>query len=476
MEGKSLDRFRNILRTAFQEMQSSVEQYKADGKSLGVIRDYPSFQGYQPNGMPRVGVNWYFRDSPDYMSPFSLTDSEGKINVEKIKPMQQLKKYVDEEYEQFATAPCFMNLDLRTDEGFWVLEVVILTMFDSYMHRRETKDFDESAFSSVTEQAFIRIFDESLPVSICVPILLVQFPEKPFDISSGLRIRRLSENELVSAAYAFNPHSGKDESQLLTCASHILEIHNIAIQNTYFFSDSVYDCSEGYPREIIDIIDLWFVSLQIIKHFTFGYGAVMAIPHGWGIREGGFLEIHGAKMQKYPDLYLPKYWPNVPRTTVTAEELERTSRLFSFLFDNDNHSLELAAKRLFTASLRANQEDAILDLVIGTEALTTDNEKGDTTYKVSMRSAYMTSCLPEYPYDIIQTKDAVSTLYSYRSAVAHGRTPKEKEKTILMADGKKLQAVEFAAELLRFLILSIERTPDFLDVKKVDQYLLRQHK
>jgi Apea-like HEPN len=129
----------------------------------------------------------------------------------------------------------------------------------------------------------------------------------------------------------------------------------------------------------------------------------------------------------------------------------------------NRETVEFASRRLGYGSGRSRHEDAFIDYMVGLESLLTDrNQKGEVTYKISMRTAAM---LGETPDERMQIKRDVNRLYGKRSDVLHG-TATELD---LAADAERLCAY------LRRLILKVLSLDRHFEAHHADRLMLGEN-
>lgn len=460
-----------LMKVAFIDMNNLVNRSKDEKKYIFSHYHLPKLSGVKQNGMPNV-TEFYGIDGPrDYKSLFTSNDDEKHYNYNKIDALNNVLKFFETNISKLKEFTYFKDIDQYSDYGTSYIRFKILCAFDNYRHLADSETFDEDVFNDVMYLFFNRIFMDDLPISICVPILMVGFKEDEIAVTDHIRIRKLSDTELLSI-YKIGNYSDTYELFLITNATHVLELKNYSVPNVPMFSWFALDHKEAYPLEIID---KWFAALRIVTNIESGYGQILAFPNEWGIGKEKLLEIHGDKIFCFNYKYVTdKLWNNsIP--VLKDDELKDVNNLFELLLNNTNNAINIAIKRLNRAYLRENEEDAIIDLVIGIEALVTNNDHGEITYKVSTRAAFVLSTLQKYPYTIMETKNAISKLYAFRSKVVHGAAKIEKSRVIKICEDISKDSVPLAIELLKYLIYAIASNAEFSSAAKIDAYFLEYY-
>jgi len=133
----------------------------------------------------------------------------------------------------------------------------------------------------------------------------------------------------------------------------------------------------------------------------------------------------------------------------------------------------LACKRLNTAYLRRIEDDAILDIAIGLEALLANDSKGEITYRLAIRLASLTKVENFETYNAKEVFDICKKIYEYRSAVIHGSHDVQKKRVIkTQGQIEPVEAIKLGLALLRYTIRVLSKNKDLLDSKNMDYHLL----
>ena len=123
------------------------------------------------------------------------------------------------------------------------------------------------------------------------------------------------------------------------------------------------------------------------------------------------------------------------RATSTTSGTKQRRRL-GVLFTCAGKRVELlkafrsAAKRLNASYLRREEEDSVIDVCIGLEALFVGKERGEITHKLATRLATLWAAEPKAGLSPYEAFSATKSLYDYRSAVVHGSRKAERKRII----------------------------------------------
>lgn len=457
-----------LIQKLFIDLIEHVNKSKDENKYIFSHYNFPILRGYKNNGLPDLWETYGIDEPKDYSSLFALVDKEHHYNLNKITSYQNIIDYFMAHEQDFKKYVYFSHWDFKQDISHSFIRYLLLTSFDSYMHAAKSTTFNEDVFKDTLLHLYNKIFPDNLAISICVPILFTKFEEDNIPITDDIKIRKLNEKELIST-YKVGGYSDIYEILTVSNALYVLELENYSIPNTSIFLQSGLDYKESYP---LAIIDKWFAALKITTHIETGYGQVLSLPQEWGVRKANLIEVHGDKIKKYNSRTY-KYNMDIP--TLSTNDLAPAIKLFDFLLNNENNSINIAVKRLTLAYLRETEEDAIIDLMIGIEALVTNKDYGEISYKVSTRVALILSTLEDYPYSIVETKQIIKDLYKFRSKVVHGESFTDKNKIIKIRDDVKIDTIQIAIEMLQYLLVALSNSPNLSKADSLDTYFLERY-
>jgi hypothetical protein len=157
------------------------------------------------------------------------------------------------------------------------------------------------------------------------------------------------------------------------------------------------------------------------------------------------------------------------------------ANIFHRIEESRNNKLILAARRLNAAWLRRNDDDAILDVVIGLETLLVDdsnrrNVSADTRSRGKsdflaerLRGLCKLRCLESYsPSEVY---DFIKRVYGFRNEVVHGSPALEKKRLVMVSKQKTIPTVALGIRLLRHAIVVLTEHPEYLDLDRIDREL-----
>lgn len=151
-------------------------------------------------------------------------------------------------------------------------------------------------------------------------------------------------------------------------------------------------------------------------------------------------------------------------------DLAKTENVLRFqkLLATCHKSVRVAARRLMLASTRSTDEDRVIDLCIGLEALL-GSGFSETVHRLSMRSAALLMQLGwAGPSSALYA--ATRDLYAYRSRVVHG-DPGPHKKALLDIGGVPIHATRFATAALSSLLRYTVADPSFDPARLDDRFI-----
>jgi hypothetical protein len=240
-------------------------------------------------------------------------------------------------------------------------------------------------------------------------LLNFHMPVERIELPAGLRIRRLSEEE-VSEIYGgpafqvrMSPHRGFGTQEFAIEGDH---------EERKVFGEQEPDTSVGYSQ-VRAPLDKAIQALRTFKEGRVGYDyirfkAVKFCP----------LPLPGLG---FGDLYVP-----FGAYDISTEEIEPLRQHAGRIFAFSEQAMEMACSRLADAQTRLRPQDRLVDAVIGLEALllaglSADDRRGELKHRFSLNYSTLFGTPEERHRAFRIAKD----LYDLRSTVAHGGVLKE---------------------------------------------------
>lgn len=299
------------------------------------------------------------------------------------------------------------------------------------------------------------LLDPDLRVDVEVPILGITFtgvvPENP-----GFSIMEISND--ARAAMSTTTDVSREDMEALMAATHSLVIENVGcIPLGYgeYFVVSPNAASEA-------AIDRFFTAMTIGLRDHPTFAQILCKPRGWVVSGVGSSQDRGLHVLRDYGVRLDRVarWP--------VKEYDESSARFVYQvateLESAHPSVRVAARRIVTSWERESDEDRIIDLCIGLEAMLGAG-MGETVHRISLRAAALLTQAGGGSSKTVYT--AMKEMYSYRSRVVHG-TPGPHKKDLLQIDGIPIHASRFALSVLRSLV-NIALADSTFSPEKIDE-------
>jgi hypothetical protein len=447
-------------------------QWRDAGKYIPRYHDWSKLD-YFDSGFPRISTD-HDAEVPDYDRLFGVKETQWTpIGYGEWDSFQRLASYVEgheriRDYLGYSESPAVSEEDRRT---FFLISVGIVAfqVFERVVHTKGA-DFSEEDISPTYCEVEMPLLLDKLPIWMMVPIALTHFDFTGWlPVGENIAVAKMPDDIQLARAPRGSIYSGANEV-VVGAATHALVLTNWEMPNDNRFSRGL-DNINWYPTEIID---RFFDSLRVVTGVETGYAQVFVNPMGWATSYRAHLRpvMQGAFVRRYPASFDSWGWLK-EREPVTEGQFTNVADLYQALTDSGDTALPLSAQRLSTAMLRDNERDAILDLIIGLEALLGDETTTEVTHKLALRTAAVLAGLDDERTEPQEVFKAVKSLYGYRSAVAHGNAKTmEKKKTVRLEGGGEVPAVDLATSYLRRVIRVLASQPDLRSGKAVDESVI----
>lgn len=310
--------------------------------------------------------------------------------------------------------------------------------------------------------------EANLPIVFGVPILMTKFDFDVELVDSNMAVIKMDENLQIAKAERWSETLKSTSSVVANAATHLLILTGWTMPNTKGIPNPGYTELEWHPT---DRIDRFFDALRVVSGIDTGYAEVFIVPErgAWAHRFNRDLPpvIYGASTRRYPSDFDNFGWLK-QRDTLNSDHLSEVREVYEQL--SDRADLELAGRRLGAGMLREDQDDSILDLLIGLEAILSDQDKGELTHKLALRTSALLSLNPGNDPQIIFP--SVKKLYSYRSAVSHGDQERANKLREIEIDGETKDSIQVAQRFLREAIRILVARKDLDSPKSIDRDLI----
>jgi len=445
---------------------SNYLQYPIELRNEGLIKwrtvsELSPFQGELSNEKNYKTVN--------FSSLISLKENNEEICVSDLEGYEDCLQFL-------ATNTNFLSLiwyPKATNRMELALSLLLGDIINRYISLRNNFEYEERHFKEIYKEVTNVYFQEKLEFDICVPILFIEFESENITISDNVFINKMSE-EFIKSKHFVGNYDAYLEKLVLDCATHMLVIKGYYLEKSEFDSEKILENQKVYPTDVISSV---FASIRSITGLPTGYAQIISYPkNNWipKYSKGDLLGLAGARAREYPDSFLSHYWLE-PRKFIDKKDEKKIADIAAVILSNRNqNALKLACDRLNRSTLRNDEEDSILDAIIGLELLLSDNDKGELTYKISSRMATISTLCSDCHYTPIEVQRSVSQIYRYRSDIVHSRKPREATKQIRVKQDEEIAPVALAIKYLRMAIGVLAFSPEFLTSKKIDELMMKK--
>ena len=452
------------------EARTQYLKYRDSASYVIKIHDRQEFDEFE-SGFPHITRD-LTSEVADYRRPFGSKKTKWTpISFGEWESFERLMEIADRHERLQATS---LIDPAKRHEGrgkdFWEIEVsdLPLEVFDRLMHVHG-EEFECDQLTAVYCQLEEGILAEKLPIMFAVPILLTKFADiEVFPISSDMAVIEMSKKMHLARVPRHGRPTSSVNEVVSNAATHMLILTGWEMPNSRGHRTAPYDRMDWYP---VERIDRFFDSLRLTTGVDTGYAEIFIIPEGqqWAyrFREDLPVVVRGASARRYPSHFDDFGWL-VDREPITEDQLTEVIEVYAGLADSD--SLGLAARRLSTGMLREDEDDAILDLLIGLEAMLSDRERGELTFKLAVRTAAVLAGLRGYDPSMVFGQ--VKQLYSYRSAVAHGDAKKAAKLRMLNVNDDEVSSISLATSFLRDVARQLVKRPDLATPGDIDSKLI----
>ncbi|PFA02699.1 HEPN domain-containing protein [Bacillus cereus] len=433
--------------------------------------NYPTIS-YRKNGFPSIFKSPYGSDSViDYEKYFKTNPNSDndKIDITKFAEYIELKNLI---------LQCDKYIEIYSpgdEDKLGLLDYSILNQVINLI-TKVIHEFGEE--NTLTKEQLIKLYQplenrvlfKDLYVDIYIPILFTKFKVKEHKLTDSISIVEMSEVFQKSRSQIESFSEGIPEPVLMS-ATHALKLENYWIENmNRWTGHPVFGDFDRYPLEQINA----FFNTLRVNNFLTGYAQMISSPINW--TEGytaDLLDLKGISVRMYPVEFNNYYWNKDAFPIVDEVRLKEIQMIFKELVEKEYKKINLACSRLENSFYRKEEGDKIVDIAIGLESLLSDKEKGEITYKLSLRAAYLLqfSSLGDSKLDVFNNMKAI---YTYRSAIVHGQNQKnlERKRYIENVEGDKKLVLEVAEIYLKECIKVLIHKPEFLDATVIDKKLI----
>lgn len=248
-------------------------------------------------------------------------------------------------------------------------------------------------------------------------IILEDFSSpRPFQLESNVQIHPISRDELIALGQTDTLTGQRFGENTPRTDWWVCEVRLPNPRGT----------AEGFNR-MYDVSAFLALALRAFKPggLSIGTGTIQVVG-----AFGRMGQIRGGRLERIA-IGEPGY--SLSHAEILA--FRRFWRKFKNIMEQDHHYLQVPIRRLRAAGTRTQREDALVDYVVGLEALLgTEKEKTEMSYRFRVRGAVL---LAKYRSERRDHLKLLDKLYNLRSRIVHGQTVSndELEKALPKAEG-----------------------------------------
>lgn len=351
----------------------------------------------------------------------------------------------------------------------FVVDQIVNSAVEKYLHRHGVDaPVDPMGRGLILKPLMQGVVGSSHKLTLMVPIALTKFDFRHYRLSDTAYLMRIPEGLQLSRGRMQVLGSGASEP-VVHAATHAF------VSNGWTMDvDKVVDVWNSLSlvsQNELDAVDEFLGALRVVTGVKTGYAQVLWVPRGWALDYYCDLPpLNGVTIRQYSGEFDDFGWKREP-PSISIKEMESVCRVYKELSGSKNEKIRLALARLNSCLTRVNPSDAVLDATIGLELLLGDDQNQSLAYKLRLRAAAL-SWLDASAGSAVDISDKVKKVYTARSEIVHGLTPKRKKKIGDNHSFSRDDDRQLAAQLLSFVLRVLLAHPDYLEPSKIDSGLI----
>jgi len=426
---------------------------------------YPSLK-YKSNGMPEFSLY-----NPN--SPYKINDlfrgwgGKCDIQLKNFESYLELENYLLNHKEHILST--FPETFEKSEKYSFLLISVIEEILERYYLLNISKTENEILLTEIYTPFENYIYAENLHFDIAIPILFIGFDQDEFQINEDIIVRKIKDEHQI-ARYDIKSYTPAITDAIISSATHEVVFKNYFLKKGNKFFDNRLADEKAFPLERFE---MFFNSIKVTTNINSGFAQILVYPHNWvDFYKSDMATVKGLSLKKYPNYFDDYFWNNDTFPIINKDEGVKIAKVYNNLLKNENNKIQIANRRLRLSYLRDNDEDSILDIIIALETLLSDNDKGELTHKLALRTAKLLS-YHNSNYNALQIFNAVKKIYDFRSAVVHGSSKIDSKREIkLHSEAEPIKTISLANDYLREVLGILVENPIYLDSKEIDKLLL----
>lgn len=467
------------METAFDELHATVvAKISLPGTYIGPHSNYPQMRKTD-SGFPIFNGFGFFNEAApkDYVGtikPKGLLGFFGgsyDVEVNGLPALDSLKEYL----RTHRIGSNFQFTDHKGERSFaeYTVNRIVGEAVEKYLHNNGIGTRVDSKTRDAILKPLIRgVIQRSRHLSLMVPIALTHFDFERYRLSDSTYLARMPKGLQLSRARMRAQGSGASE-QVVHAATHAfvsggwtLDVDEVGEVSTSLSSAS---------QNALDAVDIFLGALRVATGVKTGYAQLLWVPRRWAL--GYYCDlppVYGTTVRQYPQDFDSYGWTR-DCPTISRKEMDSVKRVYKQMIGNDSEAVRLATRRLNSCLTRNDPSDAVLDGTIGLELLLGDDQNQSLSYKLRLRAAAL-SWLDDSAGPAAEIAEKVKRIYSARSTIVHGKTPKRKKKALDQDNARGEDDRQLAAQLLRFVLQVLLAHPEYLEPSRIDSDLILRDK
>jgi len=452
--------------------------------------NYPNLEFAAETGLPRLNSGRFsaFGSSPKRYS--SLFPYGGDVPPSLLVPFK--KAVAEENSETFATLiswvkenePLLKYFSLPFEPEHEVQKkltpeyMIKSTLGEFLAYAIEQSFYREgiSAANAATAKRYIApyaaaILQPYLEYSTITPILGLRFAINHTPISETTYLMKMSP-AFHKARTRIRDYSGNTDETTIHLATHafVTNNHKLANNNLVWTRLKLNLAAENDLEQI----DSFFGAIRLVSPVSTGYAQILHLIRKAKIASHADLQaLHGTVVRKYPAKLSKLRYSSEKPPSLNNGQIDEVKKLFVAIRVERHNKVKLALRRLNSSLIRDNDDDALLDAVIGFELLLSDNKSEAISYKLRMRAAAL-SKVSNGAFSARDMKENVIQVYNARSKLVHGSDSVDASKKIEfnVAEPEASKQTMEAQQILRRVAKVLIENSTYLDVTKLDDELM----
>ena len=359
---------------------------------------------------------------------------------------------------------------------------------DRYIHIFQTTDINEEAFLELYQLWENSVLSEELPFDILVPIIYLTCDFDPIDLgdiaiekmTDEVQLARSNKHFRAVVSVGMSGYTIAARDWIEGAATHALVLKNWSIRNPGCWRRRDLLTSADTFTEPLKKIDLFIAALRAVTSHETGYSQLVIRPRDWADPdhwEASLPDLYVVSLRgAYPDHFEEDFEDyglrHAKPPELTEHDCREAAKIFHKIEESPNNKLILAARRLNSACLRGNEQDAILDVTIGLETLLVDDTWNQTGDWLGRRLAALCRLRPFESHSLSEVFDFCKKVYAFRSAVVHGAPVTKKNRVVKLSRQQSIPTLTLGIRLVRHVVVILAEHPEYLDVKRIDRDLL----